>query len=86
VALHPAQQSFILGSKLFKRQYQIYIGGTVKAYLFGIAALLSFAAYFLLNMVMCTFCMIPGCGVFSLAVSFFVLVGTWTFLLYNEVD
>jgi hypothetical protein len=57
----------------------------VKAYLFGIAALLSFAAYFLVNLVMCSFCMVPGCGIASVAIGFFVLVFTWTFLLFNEV-
>ena len=58
----------------------------MKAYLFGIAAMLSFASYFLVNLVMCTFCMIPGCGTFSVAAGFFVLVGAWAFLLFNEVD
>ena len=41
-------------------------------------------AYFFLNLVMCTFCMIPGCGVASIAISFFVLVGTWAFLLFTD--
>ncbi|MEM7815783.1 MAG: hypothetical protein QXN71_01545 [Candidatus Aenigmatarchaeota archaeon] len=57
----------------------------MKAYLFSIAALLSFVSYFLVNLVMCTFCMIPGCGFMSVLVSFFVFVIMWAFLLFSEV-
>jgi len=56
----------------------------MKIWLLAMASLLSLMAYFFLNLVMCTFCMIPGCGVASIAISFFVLVGTWAFLLFTD--
>jgi len=56
----------------------------MKMRLLTIASALSLIAYFLLNLVMCTFCLIPGCGVASIAISFFVLVVTWAFLLFTD--
>ncbi len=56
----------------------------MKIALLAIASTLSLMAYFIVNLVMCTACMIPGCGLASIAISFFVLVGTWAFLLFTE--
>ena len=57
----------------------------MNAYLYGLAAILSFASYFMVNMVMCTFCLIPGCGFYSVAISFVVLLTTWVYLVLTEV-
>jgi len=54
-------------------------------YHFTIALTLSFLSYFLVNLVMCTFCMIPGCGFVCVIISFFVLVFTWAYLLLTDV-
>ena len=56
----------------------------MKFRLLTIASFLSLMAYFLVNLVMCTACMIPGCGLASIVVSLFVLVGTWAFLLFTD--
>jgi hypothetical protein len=56
----------------------------MKLRLLTIASALSLMAYFLVNMVMCTACLIPGCTVFSVVISFLVLVFTWAFLLFTD--
>ena len=56
----------------------------MKLRLLTIASALSLMAYFLVNMVMCTACLIPGCAIASIAISFFVLVGAWVFLLFTD--
>lgn len=56
----------------------------MKVMLLAIASVLSLLAYFFVNVVVCTICVFPGCGVASIAVSFFVLVGTWVFLLFTD--
>jgi hypothetical protein len=56
----------------------------MKLRLLTIASALSLMAYFLVNLVMCTACLIPGCAVASIAISFFVLIATWAFLLFTD--
>ena len=56
----------------------------MKIGLLSIAALLSLLAYFFVNFVMCSVCLFPGCGVASIAISFFVLVAIWAFLLFTD--
>ena len=56
----------------------------MKLRLLTIASALSLMAYFLVNMVMCTTCIIPGCAIASIVISFLVLVFTWAFLLFTD--
>ena len=56
----------------------------MKILLLAIAVTLSMLAYFFVNLVMCTICLIPGCAYASIGISFFVLVFTWAFLLFTD--
>jgi hypothetical protein len=56
----------------------------MKMRLLTIASALSLMAYFIVNMVTCTFCMVPGCAITSIAVSFVVLLAAWAFLLFTD--
>ena len=56
----------------------------MKFRLLTIASALSLMAYFLVNMVTCTFCMIPGCAITSIAISFAVLIAAWAFMLFTD--
>lgn len=56
----------------------------MKITLLAIASVLSLLAYFFVNSVMCSACLIPGCGIASIGISFFVLIFTWAFLLFTD--
>jgi hypothetical protein len=56
----------------------------MKISLFAIALSLSFFAYFMLNLVICNACLIPGCALASVGISLVVMVFTWTILLFTD--
>ena len=50
----------------------------------GVAAFLTFLAYYLINLVFVTFCTLPGCPLLSVGFTLFIFVAMWFFILFNK--
>ncbi len=52
--------------------------------LMAIAAVLSLLAYFFINVVLCTICLIPGCALASVGITFFAMFFMWVLILFSK--